>query len=41
MAAATFKNPYAALEIIDGINDYLNENKIKSVSEIIGTVQPW
>lgn len=41
IGAALFKNPYAALEIIDGINDYLNENKIKSVSEIIGTVQPW
>ncbi|MFA5659061.1 MAG: dihydroorotate dehydrogenase, partial [Oscillospiraceae bacterium] len=36
VGAAIFSNPYAPLEIIDGIDNYLNNNGIKSVSEIIG-----
>jgi len=41
VGAAIFSNPYAPLEIIDGIDNYLNNNGIKSVSEIIGAVQTW
>ena len=39
--AALFTNPYAPVEIIDGLNRYLDENGIASVSDIVGTVQPW
>lgn len=41
VGAAIFNNPFAPLEIIDGLNNYLDENNIKSVSEIIGTVETW
>ena len=41
VGAAIFTDPYAPIKIIDGINDYLDSNNIKSVNEIIGSVQPW
>ena len=41
VGAAIFTDPYAPIKIIDGINDYLDSNNIKSVREIIGSVQPW
>jgi len=36
---ATFGNPRAPLEVIEGINRYLDERGIKSVQEIIGQVK--
>lgn len=41
LGAAIFKNPYAPVEIIDGMNKWCDENGVKSLSEIIGTVKPW
>ncbi len=41
VGAAIFSNAYAPLEIIDGINNYLDNNKIDKLTEIIGKVQPW
>ncbi len=41
LGAAIFKNPFAPIEIIDGMNKWCDENGIKSLSEIIGTVKPW
>ena len=41
VGAAIITNPFAPINIIDEMNEFLDENKIKSVSEIIGTVQPW
>ncbi|MGN1481057.1 dihydroorotate dehydrogenase, partial [Porcipelethomonas sp.] len=41
VGAAIFTDPYAPIKIIDGINDYLDKNNIKSVKEIIGSVKPW
>lgn len=41
VGAALFTNPYAPVEIIDGLNRYLDENGIASVSDIVGAVQPW
>lgn len=41
VGAALFKNPFAAVEIIDGMNDYLDRKGIKSVNEIVKKVQPW
>ena len=38
---AVFTDPYAPVKIIRQMNDFLDENKISSVREIIGTVQPW
>lgn len=36
-----FANPFAPIEIIDGINEYLDKNGISSVREIIGSVKAW
>lgn len=41
VGAALFNNPYAPVEIINGLNRYLDENNINDIKEIIGTVQPW
>lgn len=41
LGAAIFKNPFAPIEIIDGMNKWCDENGVKSLSEIIGTVKPW
>ena len=36
-----FTDPYAPIKIPDGMNEWLDKNGIKSVSEITGTVKPW
>ena len=41
VGAAMFQNPMAPVEIIDGMNHWLDEQNISSVREIIGSVQPW
>lgn len=41
VGAAIFTDPYAPIRIIEGINQWLDEHNIQSVSEIVGTVQPW
>lgn len=41
VGVALFQNPYAALEIIDGMNEFLDKKGIKNISEITGKVQPW
>ena len=41
VGAALFNNPYAAVQIIDGMNEWLDKKGIKNVSDIIGKVEPW
>ena len=41
VGAALFSNPFAAVEVIDGINNWLDTKGIDSVNDIIGRVQPW
>ncbi len=36
-----FADPYAPVKILDGINKYLDDNNIKSIDELVGTVKPW
>ena len=36
-----FSDPYAPVKINEGLNRFLDENGIKSVTELTGTVQPW
>lgn len=38
---AVFTDPYAPLHIIQEMHDFLDAAHIRSVREIIGTVQPW
>lgn len=41
VGAALFANPYACVEIADGMNKYLDEKGIKSINDIIGKVEIW
>lgn len=36
-----FTDPYAPVKILDGLNRYLDEQNIKSVTELTGGIQPW
>ena len=36
-----FSDPYAPVKIAEGINQFLNDNHIASVTELTGTVIPW
>ncbi len=36
-----FSDPYAPLKIVNGLNRYLDENRIADVSELTGKVKPW
>lgn len=41
VGAAIFTNPYAPVDIIEGMNDFLDSKGIASINDIVGTVQPW
>lgn len=41
VGTANFTDPFACPKIIEGIGAYLEENKIESVNNIIGKVEPW
>lgn len=36
-----FSDPYAPIKINEGLNKFLDENGLKSVSELTGTIKPW
>lgn len=39
VGTANFSNPYATIEIIDGIEEYLKKNSIKDINSLIGCVR--
>lgn len=41
VGAAFFKNPRVALEITQGLNQWLDQQGCSSVTEIVGAVKPW
>ena len=41
MGAVIFADPWAPVKTIDGLNRYLDEQKIEKVTDLIGQVQPW
>ncbi|MEG1620784.1 MAG: nitronate monooxygenase, partial [Oscillospiraceae bacterium] len=41
IGTAMFYDPYAPIKVIEGINNWLVENKIQDINEIVGTVKPW
>ena len=41
MGTVIFTDPYAPLKVIEGIEEYMDKNGIKSLSEIVGQVKPW
>lgn len=41
VGAALFRDPYAPLKIIDGLKAFAEEQGLKSISELVGTVEEW
>lgn len=41
VGAAIFNDPYAPVKIIDGLEQYCENNNIGSIGEITGSVMPW
>lgn len=41
IGAALFSDPFAPIKIIDGLNEYCDNNDIKNLADITGTVKPW
>ncbi len=39
VGTANFHNPYATIEIIDGIKEYMEKNNIEDINELIGCVK--
>ena len=41
IGAALFNDPLAAVKIIDGLKKYVEDNRLNSISDIVGAVKPW
>lgn len=41
MGTAIFTDPYSPLKVIEGLEQYMIDNNLDSLEEIVGTVQPW
>ena len=41
IGAAIFADPWTPVKVVDGLNQYLDENHIEKVTDLIGQVQPW
>jgi dihydroorotate dehydrogenase (NAD+) catalytic subunit len=41
VGGAIFTNPYAPIQIIDEMNQWLDNKGIKDINEIVGSVIPW
>lgn len=41
VGAALFNDPLAAVKIIDGLQKYVEDNHLNSITDIVGAVKPW
>ncbi|MGN1304047.1 MAG: dihydroorotate dehydrogenase [Oscillospiraceae bacterium] len=41
VGAALFNDPLAAVKIIDGLEKYVEDNRLNSITDIVGAVKPW
>ncbi len=41
IGAALFADPFAPIKIIEGLNEYCENNNISNLADITGTVKPW
>lgn len=41
IGAALFADPFAPVKIIEGLNEYCENNNIANLADITGTVKPW
>ena len=39
VGAANFINPYATIEVIEGIEDYMRRNNVDDIKDLIGAVK--
>ncbi len=41
IGTAFFSDPYAPVKICNGLEKFMDENNIKNISELTGTIKPW
>ena len=41
IGTAIFTNPYSPLDVLSGIEAWMDDNNIQDINEIIGTVEDW
>ncbi len=41
IGTAAFTNPYAPIEVLEGIKKYMEENQIEDINDIVGKVMPY
>lgn len=41
VGTANFTDPFACVKIIDGLENYLIQNNIEDINDIVGKVKPW
>lgn len=41
VGAALFQDPMCPVKIVDGMKNWLSENNISDINDIVGTVKPW
>ena len=41
IGAALFSDPFAPVKIIEGLNQYVDDNNLNNLQEIVGAVKPW
>jgi dihydroorotate dehydrogenase (NAD+) catalytic subunit len=41
IGAALFSDPMAPVKIIEGLEQYVYDNNLKSITDIVGAVNPW
>lgn len=41
MGAAIFRNPLAPIEVIEGLESWMESEGVKDINEIVGGVKPW
>ena len=41
IGAALFSDPYTPLKVLEGLENWMAENGVKELGEIVGTVRPW
>lgn len=41
IGTAFFTDPYAPVKILDGLDEYLDQNGLSSVTELTGGIKPW
>ena len=39
VGTANFYNPYATVEIVEGIEDYMRKHQIEDIAELVGCVK--